>query len=114
MTRKKNHLKTAATNGYDVKVVSDGDTTMVEILAKWMEDGKMGVIGTGRAKRRKGDRRDERLGQLLAFERAFQDAVRTMDDYLESCGYGDYVSLPVRTRVDVDRLLKRAQALRDG
>lgn len=61
---------------YTVSVTLDGTTTLVEIT----DDDYDKIVGSGIARRRKGDRRDNDLGVALAMARAFQNA---SDNYAE-------------------------------
>jgi hypothetical protein len=61
-------LHTSAEDAVKVKHMTDGTETVVQITLYGQP------IGTGRARRRKGDQRDDELGMVLALTRAFTDA----------------------------------------
>lgn len=75
-------------DAYNITVLSDGTTTAAEVTAK----GPFGAplaIGRGQSRRRKGDPRNEAVGELLALARTFEDAGRNARKELEALGYGD-------------------------
>lgn len=75
------------TNAYEVSVLSDGTTTHAEINVKFSPFSSLHVLGEGKAKRRKGDRRDRDLGELIALRRAFSDAAMNCLREIEARGY---------------------------
>lgn len=85
MSNKVNQLKAAPHGTYDVSVLADGTNTLVEITA---DDGQGNVlvVARGEARRRKGERRDEHVGQLIAFRRAFAEAAKHIDEQLAELG----------------------------
>lgn len=62
------HLNTG-TSEFQVNIISDGTNTVVQVI-----DHLDSVVGEGFARRRKGDPRNELLGNTLAAARAFADA----------------------------------------
>lgn len=63
-----------STTAYEINVISDGTETVAEVNVKFSPFSSLHVLGEGRARRRKGDKRDRDLGELLALRRAFSDA----------------------------------------
>lgn len=58
---------------YPVSLVWDGTTTIAQMLDEHGE-----VLAEGIARRRKGDRRDQKVGDLLAMGRMYGDASRRL------------------------------------
>lgn len=63
---------------YPVSLVWDGTTTIAQMLDK---DGQ--VLAEGVARRRKGDRRDQKVGDYLAMGRMYGDASRRLVEAAE-------------------------------
>ncbi|GHF94540.1 dsRBD fold-containing protein [Streptomyces hydrogenans] len=59
---------------YTLRVVADGTRTVVEVYDTADVQLWTRPVGVGRARRRKGDRRDSGLGTSLALARALKDA----------------------------------------
>lgn len=85
MPRHETQLTT--TTAYEVNVLSDGTTTHAEINVKFSPFSSLHVLGEGVARRRKGDRRDRDLGELVALRRAFNDAAMNCLREIEARGY---------------------------
>lgn len=64
---------------FTVKLDADDRTTVVEIFV----EGESDPVGTGVARRRKGERRNPALGVALAAARAFRDASEGYAEYAE-------------------------------
>lgn len=60
-------------DAFQVLFLHDGTSTVAELLAKTAY-GTQPVIARGLSRRRKGDKRDVRLGEVLALARMFQAA----------------------------------------
>ena len=75
------------TNAYEVSVLSDGTTTHAEVNVKFSPFSSLHVLGEGKARRRRGDRRDRDLGELIALRRAFSDAALNCLREIEARGY---------------------------
>lgn len=69
-----------------VQIVTDGTSTRAELLVE-NHAGVMEPVGTGVARRRRGDRRDSQAGLTLAFARALGDAYGTYRTLLADQGY---------------------------
>jgi hypothetical protein len=75
-------------DAYRLTLLSDGSTTQAEVTAK----GPFGAplaIGKGQSRRRKGDTRNDGVGELLALARTFEDAAKNARAELAALGYGD-------------------------
>lgn len=75
-------------DAYRITLLTDGTTTAAEITAK----GPFGAplaIGKGQSRRRKGDTRNDGVGELLALARTFEDAAKNARAELAALGYED-------------------------
>lgn len=75
------------TTAYEINVLSDGTNTQAEINVKFSPFSSLHVLGSGTARRRKGDSRDRDLGELIALRRAFNDAALNCLREIEARGY---------------------------
>lgn len=66
-------LATADSHSYYIRHIHDGTNTIVQICHV-RTDGREVIYGTGLSRRRKGEKRNQDLGDHLAFARAFQEA----------------------------------------
>lgn len=87
MARKHTVLRTI--DAYSVLVLSDGETTQVEVNTKTGYGDRVLAIGKGTARRAPGDVHNDGIGELLAIARAFEDAARTARTSLASLGYNN-------------------------
>lgn len=85
MPRPKPNLTVVDPDDYKIIVLADGTTTSVEIVQSDIHpfSGRVDYsLGSGVARRRKGDPRDPELGIKLAMARAFQNAAEKIVETL--------------------------------
>lgn len=75
--------------GYNITLLTDNDRlTQAEVGMK-QPNGMEYALGSGMARRKPGDTRDQALGELLALERCFKDAAANIRKELDARGYYD-------------------------
>ncbi|MFF8831310.1 hypothetical protein [Streptomyces sp. NPDC015131] len=80
------YLRTFPPERFSIDMVSDGTSTLVEIVDNAYGALVPSVIGVGRSKRRKKDARNDVLGQALAMQRAFLDAAERLQETIDKAG----------------------------
>lgn len=81
----KTQLSLNSTDEMKINIVSDGTLTVAEVVLRDTSDpfGGWSTVGQGRAQRRRGDRRNERLAYRLAAVRALSDAAKNLSEGVE-------------------------------